>query len=142
MTDTLTPALYAGPGDLIKTRNGRLFRVTKVKQVNYAVVDEDGKNWNLRKTGSYEVEAGTLFAGPKAEVSAMIGFVPAPAPADVMHPGTVVFITSGRFASTTQKYVILRDNGATVSMTKLNATDGSRYIRGCAKSYLETTTAS
>jgi hypothetical protein len=138
---TLTPAPYASVGDLIQTSRGQLFRVTKVKQVNYGVVDEDGKNWNLRKTGAYLAPAGAVFSGPETN-EAPVRRVHAPAtPSAVMHPGTVVFITSGKFASATQKYVILRDNGDTVSMAKLNAVDGSRYVRGCHKSYLEVTTA-
>lgn len=145
MIDTadLKPATWAAAGDLVITRKGDLFRITSVKQVNFGVVDEDGKRWNLRKTGAFLAPEGTVFGGPDAEApKARATTTTYRPPSTTMHPGTVVFITGGKFASKTQKYVVLRDNGDTVSATKLNATDGGRYIRGCSKSFLEVTTAS
>lgn len=131
----LTPALHAKVGDLIQTHRGQLFRVTKVKQVNYGVVDEDGKNWNLRKTGAFEAPEGAIFAGPEAPARSYAALVEEIEIAKPMHAGTVVVFNDGGKYDDGTKYVILRDNGSTVSMAKLGG-DNGRYIRGAGKSRL------
>lgn len=128
MTMTLTPAPYASVGDLIQTSNGQLFRVTKVKQVNYGVVDEDGTQWNLRKTGAYLAPAGAIFSGPAAREIQM--------PRADLTLGTVVVFKPGSKFHGKGKFVIVRANGATYSLAKLNG-DNGRYVRGTHASCLE-----
>lgn len=134
MTMTLTPAPYASVGDLIQTSNGQLFRVTKVKQVNYGVVDEDGKQWNLRKTGAYLAPAGAIFSGPDAAERPAAREIPMPRTDLTL--GTVVVFKPGSKFHGKGKFVIVRVNGATYSLAKLNG-DNGRYVRGAAGSYLE-----
>lgn len=135
MTKTLTPAPYAYAGQLIQDRKGQLFRVTKVAKVNYQVVDEDGKRWNLRKVGAFEAPEGAIFAGPSAdEVEPRTRAYEAPDPRLTL--GTVVEFKPGSKFHGMGKYVIVRVNGATFSLARLNG-DNGRYVRGAAGSYLE-----
>jgi hypothetical protein len=136
MTMTLTPAPYAVVGDLIQASSGQLFRVTKVKQVNYGVVDEDGKNWNLRKTGAYLAPAGAVFSGPGEAPASRPLATEVPLPRMDLTLGVVVEFKPGSKFHGKGKFVIVRVNGATYSLAKLNG-DGGRYVRGASGSYLE-----
>ena len=141
MTMTLTPAPYAYAGQLIQDRKGQLFRVTKVAKVNYQVVDEDGKRWNLRKIGAFEAPAGAVFSGPDAAA-----FRPAareiPIPRTDLTLGTVVVFKPGSKFHGKGKFVIIRENRnrGTYSLAKLNG-DNGRYVRGAADSWLEVVNA-
>ena len=134
MTMTLTPAPYAYAGQLIQDRKGQLFRVTKVAKVNYQVVDEDGTRWNLRKTGAYLAPAGAVFSGP--EVPEVPAVREIPVPRTDLTLGTVVEFKPGSKFHGKGKFVIVRVNGATYSLAKLNG-DNGRYVRGASGSYLE-----
>lgn len=138
---TLTPAPYAHVGDLIQTANGQLFRVTAVKQVNYGVVDEDGKQWNLRKTAAHEAPAGAVFSGPEASAPPARRPRPSAPPRTDLTLGTVVEFRPGSKFHGKGKYVVVRLNtGGTYSMARLNG-DGGRYIRGAHGSHLDVVTA-
>jgi hypothetical protein len=136
MTMTLTPAPYATVGDLIQTSKGQLFRVTKVKQVNYGVVDEDGKNWNLRKTGAYLAPAGAIFSGPDAPAQSYRALVEEVETRTDLTVGVVVEFKPGSKFHGKGKYVIIRENRGTYSLAKLNG-EGGRYVRGASAQYLE-----
>lgn len=132
--NTLVQMGLATYGDLIVSgSSGKLFRVIRVLKgnVNYIAEDENGKEWKVRVAGATAAPAGVVFAGAPAARSY----------ADLVKEteerltiGSVVEFKSGKFAGT-GKYVVIRENGATVSVVKLGG-DGGRYIRGCSPSHL------
>jgi hypothetical protein len=115
----------AAKGDLISS-SGKIFRVDRLMKggVNYAAQDQDGRNWKVRVSGAKAAPAGAVFGGvPGAEVP------------DALWPGTVVEFVSGKWADGT-RFVVLRDNGDTVSVTKLGGSMRHSYIRGVGYSHV------
>jgi hypothetical protein len=117
----------AQPGDIIMSGGGKLVRVDRLAQggVNYYATDEDGKSWKVRVLLAKAAPAGAVFSAPEGDED-----TPA-----VLHPGTVVeFHSQRKYLGI--KMVVLRNNGGTVSVTKLGGEWGSRYIRGVGFSHL------
>lgn len=114
----LEPAPFASVGDIVQTADGKLFKVTALKQVNYQVIDEDGKIWKLRKAFTFKVPAGVKFADPTefdAPVDSITDFV----------CGTVVEFRNSN--SRPGRYVVLRSKGQTMALAKLGG-DNGRYF--------------
>lgn len=131
MADRFVREGLATRGDLIVSGgSGKLFRVDRLMKggVNYAATDEDGRSWKVRVAHAKAAPAGAVFSGPAGEPDNGSAL-------SRMHPGTVVTFNSGRYADGT-RYVVLRDNGDTVSVTKLGGEWGTRYIRGVGYSHL------
>lgn len=130
--DILVKQGLATAGDLIVSGgSGKVFRVDRLLKggVNYAATCEDGKQWKVRVAHAKSAPVGTVFAGPELPEDnddTIIG----------IHPGTVVRFKRGKWAAE-GKMVVLRDNGDTVSVTKLGGTWGTRYIRGVSYTQLE-----
>lgn len=120
--DRYVRAGLATKGDLIVSGgSGRLFEVERCMKggVNYSAFDEDGKNWKVRVATAKAAPAGAVFASKREDPG-------------TLWPGTVVEFVSGKYADQ-GLFVVLRENGATVSLTKLGGEWQAQYIRGAGK---------
>lgn len=124
-------------GTVIKDREGRRFKVTKLNPVNIKMMDESGQDgWQLnREVAERLIDEDQSWDGPKekTEYQKLVEAIDSG-----ITLGTAVKITEARYRDKyPDTYVVVAcRNDGTFRMAKLGG-DGGRYLRGFRASDLE-----
>lgn len=126
-------------GSVIKLRDGKRYKVTKLNPVNVKMLGEDGKTYTYnRDSAARQIDDDQSWDGPKekTEYEKLVDAIESG-----ITLGTAVKITSPQYA---RKYpdtyvVIACRNDGTFRMAKLGG-DGGRYLRGFRASDMEVVT--